>query len=176
MENGLAPCISFVVVGKLVTEAKSDAGCRVGDKIMMLGHVMDGTVGERVFRAKVKYETLLDLYTKDISIHAVKDASRGGWFGNLAEMLAKSKRGIKIGAIPYPSPTRYMGTYMISVPKKDVDTVVETAAAHNCPCIEVGQVMQGLYMKIGGKTVISEARMKKLIRGLPYKKPRKPKK
>lgn len=174
MENGLEPCISFLVVGKLIRPPLSDAGCRIGDKIMMIGHVLDGTVGERVFRARTKYETMFDIYSKNIRINAVKDASRGGWFGNLAEMLAKSKRGVKIMSIPYPSFTRYMGTYMISVPKADVDQVVTVCAKHKCPCLEVGQVMRGLYMKIGSQTAITQARMKRLIKGIPYRRPRKP--
>lgn len=173
MENGLKPCISFTVFGRLVRAPLSDSGCKVGDKILMVGHVMDGSVGERVYRAKTKYDTMLKLYELDVEIHAVKDASRGGWFGNLAEMLTKSKKGVKITSVPYPSPTRYMGTYMISVPKKEVDKVVEVCAENKCPCVEVGQVMKGLYMKIGDKTVVTEASMKKLIRGMPYRRPRR---
>ncbi|MBD3388619.1 MAG: hypothetical protein GF416_06080 [Candidatus Altiarchaeales archaeon] len=173
MENDLKPCISFVVVGKLIREPLADCGCRIGDKIVMVGHVMDGTLGERVYRAKVKYKTMLELYDEAVDIHAVKDASRGGWFGNLAEMLVKSKRGFKITAVPYASPTRYMGTYMISVPKKEVDKVVSVAARNKCPCVEVGQVMKGLYIKLGDEMLVTEARMKKLIRGMPYRKPKK---
>ena len=170
MENGLVSCISFTVVGKLVREPLSDAGCKVGDKILMIGHVMDGTLGERVFRAKNKYETMLDLYTKDITINAVKDASRGGWFGNLMEMLVKSQHGVKITSVPYPSPTRYMGTYMISVPQKDVDVIVSVCSNHKCPCVEVGQVMKGLTIKVGADLIVTEARMRKLIRGMPYRR------
>jgi selenophosphate synthetase-related protein len=176
MENGLVACISFTVVGQLVREPLSDAGCRVGDKILMVGHVMDGTVGERVYRAKTKYATMLEMYEKKIDIHAVKDASRGGWFGNLLEMLVKSKKGVKVTAIPYPSPTRYMGTYMLSVPKKEADKVLATCAKHKCPCIEVGTVMKGLYAKIGQETIVTEAKMRKLIRGMPYRHAKKRKK
>ncbi len=170
MENDLKPCISFTVVGKLMREPIADCGAKIGDRVMMLGHVMDGSVGERVYRANVKFNTMYALYKKYVEIHAVKDASRGGWFGNLAEMMVKSKRGIKITSIPYASPTRYMGTYMIAVPRKAVDSVVETAAENKCPCVEVGTVMKGQYIKIGGDKVVSEARMRKLVRGMPYRK------
>ncbi|ODS38288.1 MAG: hypothetical protein A7315_12665 [Candidatus Altiarchaeales archaeon WOR_SM1_79] len=44
-----------------------------------------------------------------IKIHAAKDASRGGWFGNLAEMLIKAKCGCTLTGIPYPKISRYMG-------------------------------------------------------------------
>jgi selenophosphate synthetase-related protein len=170
LENDLKPCISFTVVGRLIREPVSDSGCKIGDKIMMIGHVMDGTLGERVYRAKIKYTTLLKLYSQGVDIHAVKDASRGGWFGNLLEMLAKSERGIKITSIPYQSPTRYMGTYMLSVPKKSADDIVSIAAKNKCPCVEVGTVMKGKYVEVGGEKWVSEARMKKLIRGLPFKR------
>ena len=173
MENGLNPCISFMVVGRLVREPLADCGCRIGDRILMVGHVMDGTLGERVYRARVKYKTMLDLYGQGVRIHAVKDASRGGWFGNLAEMLVKSEKGIKVTSIPYASPTRYMGTYLLSVPKSEADKVVSTAAKHKCPCVEVGQVMRGLYIKVGNDVVVTQAMMRKLIKGMPYRKPRK---
>jgi len=173
MENNLNPCISFTVVGKLIREPLAYCGARIGDKILMLGHVMDGTTGERVYRANVKFKTMYDIYEKGVEIHAVKDASRGGWFGNLAEMLVKSQRGIKITSIPYPSPTRYMGTYLISVPKREVDAVIKEAAKNKCPCVEVGTVMKGLYIKMGDETVVTTSKMKKLIRGMPYRKPKR---
>ncbi|MBU0761853.1 MAG: hypothetical protein KKD39_02405 [Candidatus Altiarchaeota archaeon] len=173
MENDLKPCVSFVVVGELVRAPISDAGCVVKDKILMVGHVMEGELGERVYRANTKYNTMLDLYSQGVEIHAVKDASRGGWFGNLVEMLAKSQKGFKITSIPYQSFTRYMGTYLVCVPQKEVDRVLETCAKRKCPCIEVGQVMGALQVKLGEKTLVTKAKMMKVIRGLPYRRPKK---
>jgi len=169
LENDLKPCISFFVVGRLIGRPIPDSGCRVGDKILMVGHVVEGTTGERVHRVKVKFETMYDLYAQGVGVHALKDASRGGWFGNLTEMLVKSQLGIKITAIPYPSPTRYMGTFMLSVAKSDADRVVATAAKHGCPCVEVGTVMKGLQMAVGDEVWVTRARMRRLVRGIPYR-------
>jgi uncharacterized protein len=140
--------------------------------VLMVGHVVEGTTGERVHRAGVKFKTMFELYEKKAQIHAVKDASRGGWFGNLCEMLVKSETGIKITSIPYPSPTRYMGTFLVCVPASEADNVVTTAARHGAPCVEVGTIMKGLDIKVGSETWVSAAKMKKLVRGLPYRRPR----
>jgi selenophosphate synthetase-related protein len=172
LENDLKPCISFFVVGRLLGKPIPDADCRVGDKVLMVGHVVEGTTGERVHRVNVKFSVMFDLYEQGVEIHALKDASRGGWFGNLAEMLVKSQKGAKITAIPYPSPTRYMGTYLMSVPKREADRVVATAARHGCPCVEVGTVMQGLQITVGGEVWVSQAKMRRLIRGIPYRRPK----
>jgi len=169
LENDLKPCISFFVVGKLIRKPIPDSGSAVGDKIIMVGHVVEGTTGERVHRVKVKFATMYDLFSQGVKINALKDASRGGWFGNLAEMLVKGQKGIKITAIPYPSPTRYMGTYLLSVPKDEADRVVVTAAKHGCPCVEVGTVMKGMQINVGGETWVSSAKMRKLVRGMPYR-------
>jgi len=139
----------------------------------MVGHVMDGELGERVYRAKVKYKTMFDIYGGGVQVNAVKDASRGGWFGNLCEMLVKSRKGFKITSVPYQSPTRYMGTYMLSVPKKEADKVVSICAGNKCPCVEVGQVMKGLHVKLADETLVTPAKMRKLIKNMPYRKPRK---
>jgi selenophosphate synthetase-related protein len=173
LENDLKPCISFFVVGKLIGAAIPDAGCMVDDKIMMVGHLMEGTLGERVHRANVKFNTIYDLISHKVEIHAMKDASRGGWFGNLAEMLTKSQKGVKITAIPFQSATRYMGTMLVSIPESESDKVVTIAARHGCPCVEVGRVMKGLYVQLGGEVVVTGPKMRKLIRGIPYKRPRR---
>ncbi|MFH1788699.1 MAG: AIR synthase-related protein [Candidatus Altiarchaeota archaeon] len=173
MENNLSPCISFTVIGKLVSEPVSDSGARIGDKILMIGDVVEGEIGERVYRAKTKFETYLEILKEGIPVHASKDASRGGWFGNLAEMLVKSRKGARITSIPYPRITRYMGTYMISVPKKSADDIVSVAAKHKCPVVEVGVVTGELKMVFGRKTVVSEKKMNSLIRNMPYRKPRR---
>lgn len=173
MENNLSPCISFTVIGKLVAEPVSDSGARIGDKILMIGDVVEGEIGERVYRANKKFETYLDILGKGVPVHASKDASRGGWFGNLTELLVKSRRGVKISSIPYSRITRYMGTYMISVPKRVCDDVVSIAAKHKCPVVEVGVVTNEPKMVFGKKTVVSEKKMTSLIRNTPYRKPRK---
>jgi selenophosphate synthetase-related protein len=172
MENDLKPCISFTVVGKLVGEPVPDAGAWVGDKILMLGDVVEGSIGERVYRAGVKYKSFLELLETGVEVHASKDASRGGWFGNLAEMMVKSKRGVKITSIPYPRLTRYMGTYMISVPKREVERIVGVCAKNKCPVVEVGEVLNEPLMKMGGKIVVSEKKMTELIRKFPYHRPK----
>jgi len=107
-----------------------------------------------------------------VEVHASKDASRGGWFGNLAEMMVKSKRGVKITSIPYTRLTRYMGTYMISVPKREVERIVGVCAKNKCPVVEVGEVLNEPLMKMGGKIVVSEKKMTELIRKFPYHRPK----
>ncbi|MEA3255883.1 MAG: AIR synthase related protein [Candidatus Altiarchaeota archaeon] len=170
MENDLVPCISFTVFGKLIREAIPDAGMKVDDKIFMLGEVLDGGVGERVHRAKVKFKTFLDLIKEGVEIHAAKDCSRGGWFGNLAEMLVKSRKGINITSIPYPRITRYMGTYLVSVPGTEGGRIVEISAKHKCPVIEVGTVKDELGISIGKEILVDKERMEELIRQFPYRK------
>lgn len=173
MENLLTPCISFGVYGRLIANPVPDSGAVAGDRILMLGDVVEGSIGERVYRAKTKFETYLELLKKKVTVNASKDCSRGGWFGNLSEILVKSQKGCKIKSIPYPRLTRYMGTYLISVPEEEVDTVVETAAKNKCPLMEVGEVTDKTEIKIGKKIVVTERKMHQLIRNFPYRKPRK---
>jgi len=66
-----------------------------------------------------------------------------------------------------------MGTYLLAVPEKETDAIVSTAARHGCPCVEVGTVTNELKMKVGKETWVTSAKMRKLIRGLPYRQPRK---
>ena len=172
MENGLTPCISFSVYGKLVSNPVPDSGALSDDVILMLGDVVEGTTGERVYRAKTKFETYLEILKKKITVNASKDCSRGGWFGNLSEILVKSQKGCKIKSVPYPRFTRYMGTYLISVHENEVDKIVEIAAARKCPLIEVGKVTDKTEIKVGRKTMVTEKKMQKMIRSFPYKKPR----
>lgn len=172
MENDLNPCVSFTVVGKILREPVADSGARIGDKIIMLGDVVEGEIGERVYRAKTKFETFLEILDNGISVHASKDCSRGGWFGNLTELLVKSKRGARITSIPYPRITRYMGTYLICVPKSEADDVVSVAAKLRCPVVEVGTVTNELNIAFGGRKVVSEKKFAELVRKVPYKKPK----
>jgi selenophosphate synthetase-related protein len=170
LENDLNPCVSFVVFGKLIKEAVPDCGMESGDRVFMLGEVVEGDIGERLHRAKVKFKTFLDLVKSDMEIHASKDASRGGWFGNLAEMLVKSKKGIDITSIPYPRITRYMGTYLVAVPEKEERRIVEISAKHKCPVVEVGTIKDELEMSIGDEIFVDKKRMEELIRQFPYRK------
>ncbi|VVB51161.1 Phosphoribosylformylglycinamidine synthase subunit PurL [uncultured archaeon] len=172
MENNLTPCVSFFVVGELVAKPVPDGGARAGDRILMLGDVVEGSTGERVFRAKKKFETYLDILTQGIDVHASKDASRGGWFGNLMEVLVKSRKGANITSIPYSRLSRYMGTYLIFVAKKDVPKIVKTAAAHHCPIVEIGQTTKKLELTLGDETVVTKERLSQLISHMPYRKPR----
>ncbi|MFC2162881.1 AIR synthase related protein [Candidatus Altiarchaeota archaeon] len=173
MENNLKPCVSFTVIGKLVKNAVADAGCQPGDKIVMLGEIVEGDIGERIYRAKVKYETFLQILEKKITVNAGKDASRGGWFGNLLEMLVKSKTGIKLKGIPYREVSRYMGTFLASIPSDQVDKAIEIAGRNKCPLVEVGEVIEDQYVALGRKKLVTKRKMQQLIRGMPYKKPKK---
>jgi len=172
LENDLKPCISFVVFGKLVGKPIPDCGAKHGDRILMLGDVVEGEIGERVYRARVKFETFLDLIENGVEIHASKDASRGGWFGNLTEMLIKSKKGFTISGIPYPRITRYMGTYLIAVPRKEIKKIVEISARHKCPVVEMGKVEKELEISIGDEVVVDKKKMEELVRSFPYRKAR----
>ncbi len=172
LENDLNPCISFVVFGKMIGKPIPDCGAKQGDRILMLGDAVEGEIGERVYRAKVKFETFFDLIKNNIEIHASKDASRGGWFGNLTEMLIKSRKGFTLDSIPYPRITRYMGNYMIAVPGKEVRKIVEISARHKCPIVEIGRIEKDLTISIGDDVVVDQKRMRELIRNFPYRRSR----
>ena len=170
MEDLLLPCVSFVVFGKIIKKPIPDAGMEDKDVIFMLGEVVEGEIGERVFRAKTKFETFMDLVEKGVDVHAAKDCSRGGWFGNLSEMLVKSKKGIDITGIPYSRITRYMGTYIISVPDSESKKVVEIAAKHHCPVVKFGKVKEKLNISVGDDVFVDEAKMEEMIKNFPFKK------
>ena len=173
LENDLVPCISFTVVGRLVDKPVADAGMMEGDRIVMLGEIVEGTIGERCYRAKTKFKTFLEVLENGVEVHAAKDASRGGWFGNLTEMLVKSQAGVKVKGIPYPDIGRYMGTYLVALPEADVDRVVSIAAQNKCPVVDVGEVTEKQEIGFGDKTVVDEDAFRQLIKKTPYKKPRK---
>lgn len=169
MENLLNPCISFTVFGKINRKPIPDAGCVTDDRMLMLGDVVEGSIGERVYRAKTKFETYLELIEKKVKIHASKDASRGGWLGNLGEMLVKSRCGIKITSVPYPRFTRYMGNYMLSVSDSEVDKIVSIAAKHKCRLVEIGQVIKEPKIQLGKKVIVSKKKMQQMIRKFPFR-------
>lgn len=173
MEDLLTPCISFVVFGKIIKKPIPDAGMQDKDVVFMLGEIVEGEIGERVFRAKTKFDTFLELLERGVDVHAAKDCSRGGWFGNLTEMLVKSKKGVDITGIPYPRITRYMGNYIISVPESDAKKVVEVAAKHHCPVVKFARVKEKLDISVGDEVFVDESRMEELIKNFPYKRAKK---
>ncbi|MFC2154340.1 AIR synthase-related protein [Candidatus Altiarchaeota archaeon] len=172
MERGLVSCVSFTVFGKLVRDPIPDGDCQKGDRILLLGQILEGEIGERVYRANVKFETFLELVEKKVEIHAAKDASRGGWFGNLAEMLVKSKKGAQVNSIPYPRLSRYMGSYLLSIPEDEVERIVKTAARRRCPVVEMGEVNEKLNIRLGSELVVGKKKMQDLMRKTPYRKTR----
>ena len=172
MEDLLLPCVSFVVVGKIINKPIPDSAMQSGDKVFMIGEVVEGETGERVARAKVKFDTVIDLVESGVEIHAAKDCSRGGWFGNMCEMLIKSKKGINITSIPYAKITRYMGTHLVSVPESETKKVIEIATRHRCPAVDMGSVKDELNVSIGGETYVEKETMEELIKNFPFKKPK----
>jgi len=170
LESNLKSCISFTVVGELINEPIPDSGAEEGDKVLMLGEIVEGDIGQRVHRAKMKFNTFLNIVGEGIKINASKDCSRGGWFGNLAEMLVKSKMGIQITSIPYPNIGRYMGTYLISVPNNQVKRVLEISTKHRCPIVEMGVITNELKIAIGDEVFVDEKKMRELVKKFPYKR------
>ena len=171
LENDLKPCVSFCIVGELVgKKIIPDSTSKAGDVIFMLGEAVEGETGQRVARAKTKFETYLDLIQK-IDVHAAKDASRGGWFGNLLEMMIKAKKGFEITSIPYPRFSRYLGTYLVAISKKDTEKLMDVCAKHSCFVVPIGKVTAETSIKLGGKTLVKKQQMQKIIRESPYKGP-----
>jgi len=174
MENNLEPCISFTVFGELLTDKViTDSGAKDGDNMVMLGEVVEGSIGERIYRVKVRYAAFMNMVENGLDIHANKDASRGGWFGNLVEMLVKAKLGAVINSIPYPKISRYMGVFLMAVPDSELDDVVSTAARHNCPVVNFAKITKEKEIKLGKDVVVPEDRMCEMIRNMPFAKARK---
>ncbi len=171
LENDLKPCISFCVIGELVLDKPIiDSGAKPGNKMVILGSPVEGEVGDRVKIAKEKFETFLDLITK-VKVYAAKDASRGGWLGNLTEMMIKAQTGFKITSVQYPSMGRYMGNFLVCIDPKDSDKVLEIASSHGCPVASVGEVTEKCEIILGKKKLIPEKKLLELIRKTPFKKP-----
>jgi selenophosphate synthetase-related protein len=172
MENGLAPCVSFCIFGELVSKKPIfDSSAQSGNKMIMIGGPIEGEIGDRIRTANEKFKTFQDVVRK-IDVHAAKDASRGGWFGNLLEMMVKSKTGFKITSIPYPSFGRYMGNYMTCVDEEDIDKIVEIASKYGCPVTPMGEVTKKKEVVLGKKKLVNEKKMIELIRKTPFKKPK----
>ena len=166
----LKSCISVVVFGELISDKViRDGGAKDGDIIVMLGHPVEGDIGERVQKAKNKFDTFLKLLKNNIDVHACKDASRGGWLCNILEMLVKAKKGVEINAIPYPRATRYLGTYLVCMDENDLNDALNIAVDNRCPMIPFGIITDEKTFKIGNKIYVDNDAMNELIREFPYK-------
>jgi len=171
MENGLNPCISFCIFGELLKDPIFDSSAQVGNQMIMIGAPIEGEIGDRIRIAKEKFQTFQDV-VKKVKVYASKDASRGGWFGNLIEMMTKSQTGFKITSVPYPSFGRYMGNYMTCIDPKDADKVIEIASKYGCPVTPMGEVTEKKEIILGKKKLVTEKKMNELIRKTPFKKPK----
>jgi len=168
--ESLKSCMSVVVFGELVSDTfVRDSGSKDGDVMLMLGHPVEGDIGERIQKAKNKFDTFLEILKNDIEVHACKDASRGGWLCNILEMLLKAQSGVEITGLPYPRATRYLGTYLVSVPEDEVSNVLEVAVKNRCPLTPFGRVTSEKVLKIGNKEYINREEMIELIKSFPYK-------
>ena len=166
----LKSCISVVVFGELISDKViRDGGAKDGDIIVMLGHPVEGDIGERVQKAKNKFDTFLKLLKNNIDVHACKDASRGGWLCNILEMLVKAKKGVEINAIPYPRATRYLGTYLVCIDENDLNDALNIAIDSRCPIVPFGRITDEKTFKIGNKEYIDSEKMRELIKEFPYK-------
>ncbi|AEH07262.1 AIR synthase related protein [Methanothermococcus okinawensis] len=169
-EKELKSCVSIVIFGELLHDKVIiDGGAQAGDVVVMLGHPVEGDVGDRVQRAKNKYDTFLKILESGVDVHACKDASRGGWLCNILEMLAKAKKGININAIPYPRATRYLGTYLVCMDENDLNDAMDIAINNRCPIIPFGKITEEKTLKIGNKEYIDEEKMNNIVKEFPYK-------
>lgn len=163
--KNLESCVSFTVVGKLIKPIP-DSNLQKDDKIYVLGEAVEGEIRDRVKKANTKFETFLDMIEK-IEVNAAKDCSRGGWFGNLMEMLIKSRKGISITNIPYTDFSKYMGNYLVST--KD-ENAVNIAMQHKCPITDIGIVTDDLKVEIGKEVALDRKKILDLIDKFPFKK------
>jgi len=169
-EEGLSPCISVVVFGELIGDRViTDGGAQVGDVVLMLGHPVEGDIGERIQRAKNKYDTFLSIVERGIEVNACKDASRGGWLCNVLEMMVKAKVGMEITALPYPRSTRYLGTYIISTREENLRDILEICVEKRCPVIPFGRVIEKKVLRVGNREYLSEEEFMDIVAKFPYK-------
>ncbi|MBP2171855.1 AIR synthase related protein [Methanococcus voltae] len=167
----LKSCVSVMVHGELISDKIIyDADSKSDDVLVMLGHPIEGDIGERAQKAKNKYDTFLEILRNDVEVHACKDASRGGWLCNLLEMILKAKVGVKLNSIPYPRATRYLGTYIVSIPEESLNDVLKISLENRCPIMNFGKVTKEKSFLIGNDEYIDKNRMTELIRSFPYKK------
>jgi len=171
LENDLKACISFVVFGELIGKKPIfDSTAVPGNMMVIIGEPLEGEVGERIRIAKEKFATFNEV-AKKVNVFAAKDASRGGWFGNLLEMMVKAQTGFKITSVPYPSFGRYMGNYLTCIDEKDLDAVSEIGHKFGCPIVTVGEVTEKKEVVLGKKKLVNEKKFIELIRKTPFKKP-----
>jgi len=169
-EESLKSCISVVVFGELIGDKViTDGGAQVGDVVLMLGHPVEGDIGERIQRAKNKYDTFLSIVEEGIEINACKDASRGGWLCNILEMIVKAKVGVEITAIPYPRSTRYLGTYIVSTKEENLRDILEICVEKRCPVVPFGRIIEKKVFKVGNREYIGEEVLRDIIARFPYK-------
>jgi selenophosphate synthetase-related protein len=171
MENGLKPCISFTIFGELIKKPIFDSSSEPGNYMILIGAPVEGEVGDRIRVAKEKFQTFQELVQK-VPVYAAKDASRGGWFGNLLEMMVKSQTGFEITSIPYPSFGRYMGNYMTCIDEKNMSKVLDIASKYGCPVTPMGHVTEKKEITLGKKKLVNQKKMIELIRKTPFKKPK----
>ncbi|WP_456482507.1 AIR synthase related protein [Methanopyrus sp.] len=168
----LVPCVSVTVIGRLITdEPIPDGTAREGDVLVFLGEPVRGDVGERVHKAKVKFNAFLRFLREGIDVSAAKDASRGGVLGNLLEMMGKARKGVELRSMPYPTWTGYLGIFMVCVSPDDVERAAEIAFEEGCPFTVAGEVVDEPVIRFGNRELVSEEEMIEVYRRLPYKPP-----
>ncbi|WP_457614115.1 AIR synthase related protein [Methanopyrus sp.] len=168
----LVPCVSVTVIGRLVTdEPIPDGTAREGDTLVFLGEPVRGDVGDRVYKAKVKFNAFLRFLREGIDVSAAKDASRGGILGNLLEMMGKSKKGVELRSMPYPTWTGYLGIFMVCIDPDDVERAAEISFEEGCPFTVAGEVVSEPVIRFGNRELVSEEEMIEVYRRLPYKPP-----
>jgi len=168
----LVPCVSVVVIGRLIAdEPIPDGTAREGDALVFLGEPVRGDVGDRVYKAKVKFNAFLRFLREGIDVSAAKDASRGGVLGNLLEMMGKARKGVELQSMPYPTWTGYLGIFMVCMDPNDVERAAEIAFEEGCPFTVAGEVVDEPVIRFGSKELVSEEEMIEVYRRLPYKPP-----
>ncbi|HII69883.1 AIR synthase related protein [Methanopyrus kandleri] len=168
----LVPCVSVVVIGRLIAdEPIPDGTAREGDALVFLGEPVRGDVGDRVYKAKVKFNAFLRFLREGIDVSAAKDASRGGVLGNLLEMMGKAKKGVELRSMPYPTWTGYLGIFMVCMDPNDVERAAEIAFEEGCPFTVAGEVVDEPVIRFGNRELVSEEEMIEVYRRLPYKPP-----
>jgi len=168
----LVPCVSVTVIGRLVAEEPiPDGTARPGDKLVFLGEPVRGEVGERVRRARVKFNAFLRFLREGLDISAAKDASRGGILGNLLEMLGKARRGVVLRSMPYSTWTGYLGVFMVCIHPDDVERAAEIAFEEDCPFTVAGEIVEEPGVWFGDRELVSREEMIEVFKRLPYKPP-----
>ncbi len=168
----LVSCVSVTVVGRLVAdEPIPDGTAREGDVLVFLGEPVRGDVGERVRRARAKFNAYLKWIDEGIDISAAKDASRGGVLGNLLEMMGKARKGLELRSMPYPTWTGYLGIFMVCMDPDDVERAGRIALEEGAPFVVAGEVVDEPGIRFAGRELVSADDMIEVYKRLPYKPP-----